>query len=243
MVSKKTTRQNEEQGAARPERRVEPTRNDLLAFYGKLLAHYGAPNWWPAESPWEIMVGAILTQNTSWKNVEKALANLRRERYLEPARLREIELEKLTELIRSAGFTSSKPKRLKILVEFLFREYAGEPANLRGGDLHTLRAQLLGLSGIGPETADAILLYAADQPIFVVDAYTRRILCRLGWVEENVSYQELQRLFMEHLPHEVVLFNEFHALLDIHAKYTCTKRAPRCGACPLNQICLKIDVS
>lgn len=183
-----------------------------------------------------------MTQNTSWKNVEKALANLRRENYLEPGRLRDVDPERLGELIRSAGFVTSKPKRLKLLVEFLFNEYGGDPANLRGGDLYSQRAQLLALHGIGPETADAILLYAAEQPIFVVDAYTRRILYRLGWVDENVSYQELQDLFMDHLPHDAPLFNEFHALLDVHAKYTCTKRAPRCGACPLNEICSKIGV-
>lgn len=242
MASKTKSPRHEKRETTRPERPEGALGDALAALYEKLLAHYGAPNWWPAESRWEIMVGAILTQNTSWKNVEKALANLKRERHLEPARLRDIELEELTGLIRSAGFTSSKPKRLKILVEFLFREYGGDPANLRGGDLDARRAQLLALQGIGPETADAILLYAAEHPIFVVDAYTQRILYRLGWVEEKVSYQELQNLFMDHLPHEVKLFNQFHALLDMHAKYTCTKRAPRCDGCPLNEMCLKIGV-
>lgn len=219
-------------------------REELLLVYERLFAHYGAQNWWPADSKWEIMVGAILTQNTSWKNVEKALLNLKRENYLEPSRLREMEIELLTELIRSAGFTTSKPRRLKTLVEHLYQEYNGDTANLKGRELQAQRAQLLALNGIGPETADAILLYVAEQPIFVVDAYTRRIMYRLGrWnLSPTVSYDELQRLFMEHLPHDAALFNEYHALLDIHAKYTCTKRTPRCNACPLNDICLKVGV-
>ncbi len=213
----------------------------LLRVYAKLRAHYGAPNWWPAESKWEVMVGAILTQNTSWKNVEKALANLKRAAALEPERVHAMEIEQLTELIRSAGFTTSKPQRLKRLAEFFLSQYKGNAHTLRGGDLYTLRAQLLALNGIGPETADAILLYAAEQPIFVVDAYTRRIMARMGIgdIEHNASYDELQNLFMTHLPHEVTLFNEFHALLDLHAKYTCTKRAPRCTECPLTRMCLK----
>ncbi len=188
------------------------------------------------------MVGAILTQNTSWTNVEKALANLKRAKCLEPSRLREIEIPVLTELIRSAGFTTRKPKRLKTLAEFLGREYGDVVETMRGGDLATQRAQLLALNGIGPETADAILLYAAEQPIFVVDAYTRRIFYRMGWVDETVPYAELQQLFMEHLPHNVALFNEFHALLVLHAKDTCTKRAPSCGKCPLNRMCAKRGV-
>lgn len=212
-----------------------------MRVYEKLRAQYGAQNWWPHETKWEIMVGAILTQNTSWKNVEKALANLKRENVLYPTCFREIEIERLTELIRSAGFTTSKPKRLKILAEFILREYGGEPLNLQGGDLQTQRAQLLGLEGIGPETADAILLYAAEQPIFVVDAYTRRIFHRMGNgnVAANVPYDEWQKLFMDNLPHDVALFNEYHALLDMHAKYTCTKRAPKCERCPLAGMCAK----
>ena len=215
----------------------------LLRVYKKLHARYGAQNWWPAESKWEIMVGAILTQNTTWKNAERALTNLKRENVLEPTRLRELETEQLALLIRSAGFTSSKPKRLKTLAEFLIREYDGDPLKLCGGNLGSERAQLLALTGIGPETADAILLYAAEQPIFVIDSYTRRILARLGWVNEKISYDALQKLFMEHLPHDVALFNEFHALLDIHAKSICTKRAPRCAACVLEKMCLRIGVS
>jgi endonuclease-3 related protein len=221
----------------------------LLAVHARLFEHYGVPNWWPAESKWEIMVGAILTQNTSWKNVEKALANLRRARALDPGSMRALDTLALAALVRPAGFVSSKPKRLKILAEFLFREYAGDPAGMREAELRALRAQLLALDGVGPETADAILLYAAEHPIFVVDAYTRRILARMGrWrtergeITDRTPYHDLQSLFMEHLPHDTTLFNTFHALLDLHAKYTCTKRAPRCDGCPLKRMCLKIGV-
>lgn len=215
---------------------------ELHRVYDLLLAHYGVQNWWPAESAWEIMVGAILTQNTSWQNVDKALNNLRRENLLSPAAMRTLEIARLQELVRSAGFVTSKPKRLKGLVEFLYEFYGGDTANLRGGDLNTQRAQLLALNGVGPETADVILLYVAEQPTFVIDAYTRRIFYRLGWVPETVTYNELQALFMSHLPVEVPLFKEYHALLDVHAKLTCTKRAPRCVECPLNDICVKRGV-
>ncbi len=214
----------------------------LRRLYDRLYAHYGAQHWWPSETRWEIMVGAILTQNTSWKNVEKAIANLKRANCLEPARLRRLRTDRLAALVRPAGFTRSKPKRLKTLAKFLLDAYGGDPANLRGGDLAAQRAQLLALDGIGPETADAILLYVAEQPIFVVDAYTRRILGRLGLAAPHASYAELQQLFMRHLPHDVALFGEFHALLDTHAKLTCTQRAPRCLACPLQDLCPRIGV-
>jgi endonuclease III related protein len=251
------------------EHRPSLDRRGLLRIYRRLYAHYGPQHWWPAESPWEIMVGAILTQNTSWKNVEKALANLKRAGCLEPSQLNALEVEQLAALIRPAGFTSTKPERLKKLAEYLLAEYGGDPDNLRGGELATQRAQLLALKGIGPETADAILLYVAGQPIFVVDAYTRRIMARLGYLascvrnrtphaeahaeltdnkrdhlrlDAGVSYEELQQFFMTRLPHDPALFNEFHALLDVHAKYVCTKRAPRCRECPLRAICLQRGV-
>lgn len=214
----------------------------LPALYARLFAFYGPQNWWPSESAWEIMVGAVLTQNTAWANVEKALANLKRANRLSPARLRQLGTARLAALIRPAGFTTTKPARLKTLVNFLYDVYGGDTANLRGGDMAVQRAQLLGLNGIGPETADAILLYVADKPVFVIDAYTRRILGRLGLAAPIASYAELQALFMNHLPREVAYFQEFHALLDTHAKLTCRKRAPRCAACPLERECPKIGV-
>lgn len=215
----------------------EITSITLQEIYTRLHVHYGDQNWWPHETLWEIMVGAILTQNTAWSNVEKALANLKRANALAPERVRAISRARLTELIRPAGFTSSKPQRLKILAGFLKRAYADKPENMRGGDLHTQRAQLLALHGVGPETADAILLYVGQQPIFVIDAYTKRILARIGIADENISYHALQTVFMEHLSPDTNLFQEFHALLDTHAKYICTKRAPRCAICPLANRC------
>lgn len=219
----------------------------LRRVYEKLRVRYDAQNWWRHESKWEIMVGAILTQNTAWQNVDKALANLKRAHALEPHALRSLEPQALSVLIRAAGFTTSKPARLKTLAEFLRREYEDRVENMRGVDLMTLRAQLLALNGIGPETADAILLYAVEKPIFVVDAYTRRIFQRLGicsgaHANENAAYHAWQNLFMDNLPHEVGLFQTYHALLVIHAKETCTKRAPRCGDCVLRRMCARVGV-
>jgi endonuclease-3 related protein len=226
--------------AARRQRRT--TRRALLQLYARLYAHFGPQNWWPAESRWEVMVGAILTQNTAWANVERALAKLKRADRLAPARLRALGTARLGALVRSAGFTSSKPRRLKGLARFLLREYGDDPAKMLGGDLSAQRAQLLALEGIGPETADAILLYAADQPVFVVDAYTRRILSRMGLVAPNASYAAIQALFMQHLPHDRGLFNEYHALLDTLGKNYCYKRAPRCVECPARRQCRRIGV-
>lgn len=215
----------------------QANRIPLREIFTRLHVHYGDQNWWPHETLWEIMVGAILTQNTAWMNVERALENLKRANALTPARIRAIPRARLAQLIRPAGFTASKPQRLKTLAEFLKRAYADQPENMRGGDLHVQRAQLLALHGVGPETADAILLYVAGQPIFVVDAYTRRIFARLGLAGENISYHALQTLCMENLAHDTALFQEFHALLDTHAKAICTKRAPRCAQCVLRQMC------
>lgn len=225
-------------------------RRKLMRLYKRLHTHYGILKFWSDEPKWEIMVGAILTQNTAWVNVNRALDNLKRANALAPARILAMELAELERYVRSAGFVTSKPKRLKTLAEFLIQEYQGVPENMRGGDLAAQRARLLALNGVGPETADAILLFVAEQPIFVVDAYTRRILARMGiWhtadgiLSERVSYTALQDLFMQHLPPDAALFRRFHALLDVHAKTTCTKRAPRCGACPLNRTCLKVGVT
>jgi endonuclease-3 related protein len=219
------------------------TGSTLQNIYVRLHAHYGPQQWWPADSLWEIMVGAVLTQNTAWRNVEYALANLKRANALAPARIRALRRDRLARLIRPAGFTSSKPQRLKTLAEFLRREYGDAAENMRNGVLDAQRKQLLALNGIGPETADAILLYVAEQPIFVIDAYTRRIVARVGLADAQTSYHALQEFFMAQLPRETALFQEFHALLDVHAKSLCTKRAPRCAQCPLRDICLKKGVS
>ena len=220
----------------------------LKTIYARLYAYFGPQHWWPGESRWEVMVGAILTQNTSWRNVEQAMANLKRAGRLEPAQMRRTRQATLARLIRPSGYFNLKARKLKALVEFLFVRYGGKPARLVGREISAQRpppraagrADLLDVYGIGPETADSILLYAADQPIFVIDAYTRRICARLGLAREEASYDELQRLFMEHLPADAPYFNEYHALLVALGKSICTKRAPRCDQCPLDELCLKI---
>lgn len=186
------------------------------------------------------MVGAILTQNTSWRNVEKALANLKREGRLDPAGMRRTRQATLARLIRPSGYYHLKAKKLKALVEFLYERCGGDPARLAGAGTAALRAELLEVYGIGPETADSILLYAAGHPVFVIDAYTRRICARLGLAGEEAPYEELARLFMDHLPARADLFNEYHALLVALGKAICTKRAPRCEECPLADICPKV---
>jgi endonuclease-3 related protein len=220
----------------------DAVRERLQAIYTRLYAHFGPQHWWPGESRWEVMVGAILTQNTSWLNVEKALVNLKHAGRLEPEQMRRTRQATLARLIRPSGYFNLKAKKLKALVEFLFERFDGNPARLAGRKLSTQRAELLEVYGIGPETADSILLYAADQPIFVMDAYSRRIGARLGLTREDASYDELQQLFMEHLPAEAPYFNEYHALLVALGKRICTKRDPRCGQCPLNDLCPKIGV-
>lgn len=215
-------------------------RKKLETIYGRLYSHFGPQDWWPGESRWEVMVGAILTQNTSWRNVEMALANLKRDGRLGPASMRRTRQATLARLVRPSGYYHLKAKKLNALVEFLYERYGGNPARLAGADTAALRAELLQVYGIGPETADSILLYAAGHPVFVIDAYTRRICARLGLAGEDASYEELQRLFMDHLPGRASLFNEYHALLVALGKTICTKRAPRCEECPLADLCPKL---
>ncbi len=211
----------------------------LQEIYARLLAHFGPQHWWPGESRWEIMVGAVLVQNTAWGNVEQALANLKRTGRLTPAQMRRTREATLARLVRPSGYFNLKAKKLKALVEFLFLRYHGDPAQMVGQPLDAQRAELLEVYGVGPETADSILLYAAQQPIFVVDAYTRRILARLGLTREEARYDELQQIFMRHLSPNAPYFNEYHALLVALGKNICTKRVPRCAQCPLDDLCPK----
>ncbi len=212
-------------------------RDRLTEIYDRLYAHFGPQHWWPGETPWEVMVGAVLTQNTSWRNVEKAVENLKRAGKLEPERMRRTRTATLARLVHPSGYFNLKALKLKALVQFLFARYGGDPERMRGGDWRARREELLAVYGIGPETADSILLYAAGQPVFVVDAYTRRIFYRLGLAREQASYDELQALFMENLPSDAGLYNEYHALLVALGKNVCVKREPRCGVCPLNDLC------
>ena len=207
----------------------------LMDIYRTLYQAYGPRHWWPGETPFEVMVGAILTQNTSWRNVEKAIQKLKNKGVLNVEGIHQLRKSQLVPLIRSSGYYRIKAERLKVFVGFLFEEYDGDIEKMGEERLPVLRHKLIGVNGIGPETADSILLYGLNKPIFVVDAYTKRILSRHGMISENASYEEIQRLFMSHLPMDVRLFNEYHALLVYLGKTLC-KKVPRCDECPLRGI-------
>ncbi|MFH0789016.1 MAG: endonuclease III domain-containing protein [Pseudomonadota bacterium] len=205
----------------------------LLEIYDRLVTHFGPSHWWPGESPLEIMVGAILTQNTSWNNVERAIERLKIEGALSASFLNRVNEGILSEWIRSTGYYRIKAKRLKNFFRFFINEYQGLTKNMQDQPLEHLRRQLLQVNGIGPETADSILLYALERPIFVVDAYTHRILSRHQLIDEDISYEDLQAYFMDHLPSDPQLYNEYHALLVRLGKEFCQKKNPRCQECPL----------
>lgn len=209
----------------------------LLEIYDRLYEAYGSQHWWPGDGALEIIVGAILTQTVSWRNVEKAIDNLRAAEILSVAGLRDIDTARLAELIRPAGYYNVKAKRLKTVIAFLLENYDGEVKRLLAREVPKLRDELLEVYGIGPETADSIILYAAEQPLFVVDAYTRRIMHRLGFTPDNASYDTLQAIFMDNLSPNTEMFNEYHALLVNLGKNVCRKRAPRCGECPIVDLC------
>jgi endonuclease-3 related protein len=210
----------------------------LLEVYTRLRTAYGPGGWWPAATPFEVCVGAILTQNTAWSNVEKALHVLRRRRLLSYGRLRRHAPSRLAPLIRSAGVFRVKARRLRAFLDFLGRECGGRVAGMQSFETAALRLRLLGVHGIGPETADCIALYAAGKPTFVVDAYTRRVFARLGHLRGRESYDEVQRLFMDALPRDAALFNDYHAQIVRLAKDACRKR-PMCTRCPLDEVCPK----
>jgi endonuclease III related protein len=201
-------------------------------FYDRLLAAFGPQNWWPADSQTEIIVGAILTQNTSWTNVEYALENLKREELLDWARLRDTDESVLSTLIRPAGYHNLKAKRLKNFVRWLWTSLDGDPSNLNALALNEARTQLLSVNGIGPETADSIILYALDRPSFVVDTYTGRILRRHRIADAATTYDEFQSIFVNAIPHDAGIYNEYHALIVRLAKEHCRVKAD-CRECPL----------
>lgn len=228
-------------GAIQPGWRCRPEGADSpwRAVYARLLATLGPQHWWPADSPFEVMVGAVLTQNTAWGNVERAIDALKAADALSCRAILALPAHELAALIRPAGYFNLKARRLKALCDFLARQGVAEhPAELaRLAPLTRLRALLLEVHGVGEETADSILLYALGLPSFVVDAYTRRIFGRLGLVPERAAYREVQRLFQANLPAEVALFNEYHALIVLLGKDVCRPR-PRCARCPLQAVCL-----
>lgn len=210
-------------------------RKSLFDIYKILYREFGAQHWWPGDTPFEVIVGAILTQNTAWTNVSKAIDNLKKEGYLLPNALYSLPLPKLAKLIRPSGYYNIKAKRLKEFLNFLFIEYNGSLERMFKGNLSDLRKKLLEIKGIGPETADSILLYAGCYPVFVIDAYTKRILSRHSIITDGIDYHSLQGLFMDNLPKDVDLYNEYHALIVKTAKDFCKKK-PLCDLCPLNNL-------
>lgn len=214
------------------------TRRQLMALFDRLLAHYGPRNWWPAETPFEVCVGAILTQNTAWTNVEKAIAALKHADVLSPEGVRTIVPDRLAQLIRPAGYFNIKSQRLKDFIAWFFARFDGSLARMFTPDWREVRRDLLNVRGIGPETCDAILLYAGHKPTFVVDAYTRRLFSRLGLLPAKAGYEETRSLFMANLPADATLFNEYHALIVEHCKQFCRTRA-RCEGCPLMERCCR----
>jgi endonuclease III related protein len=214
---------------------VTSAKDTLREAYARLLSAYGPQHWWPAEGPFEVMVGAILTQSTAWANVAKAIENLKCAGAMTPQALRRLSVEDVAALIRPCGYYVGKTRKLKALVAWLDGQ-GDDLTKILAEDTEDLRRELLGVYGIGEETADSILLYAAGKPVFVVDAYTRRIVDRIGIQPERDGYAAYQRLFVENLWHDTVVFNEYHALLVEHGKRTCRK-APRCDGCCLLDIC------
>ena len=206
----------------------------LRMYYDALFAVHGPQHWWPGRTAFEIIVGAILTQNTSWSNVEIAIRNLRREKLLTPRAIEDVSFTRLALLIRSSGYFRQKAKKLKCFVGFLRSEYGGSIARMFRVPTAVLREKLLSVHGIGPETADSILLYAGEHPVFVVDAYTRRLLERHQLAAPTQGYEEIRHLFERSLPGEAALYNEFHALIVRTGKEYCRTRNPRCSECPLH---------
>lgn len=204
----------------------------LKELYDTLWAAWGPQGWWPGDTPFEVAVGAILTQNTNWGNVARAITALKRQELLTPQALHDLPESELARLIRPAGYYNLKARRLKNFLDFLANDYQYSMAHMADAELERLRPALLGVKGIGPETADSILLYALDKPTFVVDTYTFRILSRHGLILEACSYEELRQLFMEHLPPEVPVYQEYHALLVRLGKAWCRPQ-PRCPDCPV----------
>jgi len=212
----------------------------LTEIYQLLFDRFGPQHWWPGQTQFEIITGAILTQNTNWANVEKAITNLKSADRLTPEKLHNLDVSQLAELIRPAGYYNIKAKRLKNFINWLFDNYDGKPTNLETVDTSQLRAELLAINGIGRETADSILLYAFERPIFVVDAYTARIAFRHQLIQPDAEYEQLRELFQSNLPEDVQLFNEYHALLVRVGKEFCKPKAG-CPGCPLEELPHSLD--
>ncbi len=208
--------------------------DEALAAYDRLLRRFGPQHWWPAKTRFEVIVGALLMQQTAWRNVETAIANLKRAGLMSPAAIARASIPQLRRHVRVAGLHRAKPRRLKRFCQRLM-EFGGDLDPFFGRDPAVVREDLLTQEGVGPETADSILLYASDTPTFVVDAYTVRIARRLGWIEAG-AYDGVKAWFEARVPRGVPMYREYHALLVAHGKSICRPR-PRCGECPLNERC------
>lgn len=219
-----------------------PATPSLRGIYGLLRARFGPAGWWPAKTPFEVCLGAILTQNTAWTNVEKALHAIRTRRLLSHRALHPLRVTAIARLIRPSGTFQVKARRVRAFLDFLESEYGGVAERMASSRAVALRAALLRVHGIGPETADCIVLYAAGLPSFVVDAYTRRVFGRLGLLRGGESYDEVQRLFHDHLPADAALFNDYHAQIVVLAKQICRK-VPLCASCPLDAVCARAGVA
>jgi len=202
-------------------------------IYQRLYRSFGPQSWWPGETPFEVIVGAILTQNTNWQNVAKAIDNLKKAKVLTPKKLHSLPLATLARLIRPSGYFNIKAKRLRSFLDFLFKDYQGKLEKMFSRPLDELRGEILSVKGIGPETADSILLYAGGFPVFVVDAYTKRIFSRQKLLSEDMDYHRVQKIFMENLKKDVQLFNEYHALIVRLGKDFCKKTKPKCEVCQI----------
>ena len=212
-----------------------PTRRRLIRAYCLLRHRFGHRRWWPGDTPFEVALGAVLTQNTNWANVERAIANLKADGWLDAARWQEATADSVAARIRPAGYFNVKARRLLGLVRFLVDECGGDPRRLHERFGTTARERLLAVHGIGPETADSILLYAAGAPTFVVDAYTMRVVARHGWMSRGAGYEEARKLFMRGLPRCAGLYNDFHAQFVEVGKRFC-RPEPRCRGCPLRPL-------
>ena len=211
-------------------------KTSLLKIYNLLFEKFGPRHWWPGDTRLEIIIGAILTQNTAWTNVEKAVKNLKKARLLNVKALSMIPKKRLAGLIRPTGYYNIKAGRVKNFLKFLNTRYNASLKRMFGTETGALRDELLNIKGIGPETADSILLYAGEKPVFVVDAYTKRIFSRHGYIDENATYEETQEEFSKSLPRNVRLFNEFHALIVELGKNLCRAKKPLCSKCPIRRI-------
>jgi endonuclease-3 related protein len=208
----------------------------LLAVHDRLLEHFGPLHWWPGESPFEVLVGAVLTQNTAWSRVVPAIENLRREGLLGARALRAVEQRRLEELIRPAGTHRVKAAYLRSVLDWLVERYGGSVERALEGETRAKREELLAIRGVGRETADCFLLYAGGHPVFVVDAYTRRVLSRHGLIEADRAYDDLRIELEARLPREAAVLNEMHAQIVTVGKHFCRPRSPRCSACPLSPL-------